>query len=500
MSNSPSAPTVDPKENIETLFSDEEIRSIKSRTVTGAFSYFFKTVLLQGLGLVTIFLLSAFFEPEDFGVYGYVTQIIGLLIFFSDIGLAAALVQKKKEPTLTDYRTVFTVQQMLSWLIVIIVLIINATGLVQRTVGQQGVWILLALAISFPLASLKTISSIQLERELKFSLLIVPQIFEQITFDGILIYFAWKGMGAGAYTWAILARSILGTIVMLVIKPWRVGFAINKKSLKFMLGFGAKFQLNDFLARIKDQLYFIVLGQFLPLNQFGFVQWAKNWSMYPYNLTVQNVMAITFPTFSKLQKRKDLLKKALEKSIFFISLLIFPILIGMCLMISPLTQVVGQYEKWQPAVTSFIFFALSIGWAAISTPLVNTLNAIGQINKTLKLMVIWTTLTWTVTPVTVWFFGFNGVALASLIVSFSSFLSIKFVQKFVDVDIWQQIWRQLLSVAGMAVVGFALQSLASQSLTRFIFSGFVIGLSYLVILLIVGREKLIAEVSSLRSK
>jgi O-antigen/teichoic acid export membrane protein len=499
MPNNPSATTIDHRKNVDELFSDEEIRSIKSRTVTGAFSYFFKTLLLQGLGLVTIFLLSAFFEPEDFGVYGYVVQIIGLLIFFSDIGLAAALVQKKQKPTLTDYRTAFTVQQMLSWLIVIIVLIIIATGVVQRTVGQQGVWILMTLAISFPLASLKTISSIQLERELKFSLLIVPQIFEQITFDGILVYFAWQGMGAGAYTWAILARSILGTIVMLIIRPWKIGFTINKKSLKSMLGFGAKFQLNDFLARIKDQLYFLVLGQVLPLNQFGFIQWAKNWSMYPYNLTVQNVMAITFPTFSKLQKRKDLLKKALEKSIFFISLLIFPILTGMCLMIMPLTQVVEQYEKWQPAVASFIFFALSIGWAAISTPLVNSLNAIGQINKTLKLMIIWTTLTWTITPLTLLFFGFNGVGLAALIVSFSSFLSIKFVRKYIDVDIWQQVWRQLVSVAGMAIVGIFLQTLASQSISRFIFSGLVIGLSYLTILMIIGHDKLIKEVKSLRS-
>lgn len=499
MPNHSSPTSIDSKQNVDELFSDEEIRSIKTRTVTGAFSYFFKTLLLQGLGLVTIFLLSAFFEPEDFGVYGYVVQIIGLLIFFSDVGLAAALVQKKQEPTLTDYRTAFTVQQILSWLIVLIVLIINATGIVYRTVGQQGEWILMALAISFPLASLKTISSIQLERELKFSLLIIPQIFEQLAFNGILVYFAWKGMGAGSYTWAILARSILGTIVMLIIRPWKIGLSINKKSLKSMIGFGAKFQFNDFLARIKDQLYFLVLGQVLPLNQFGFIQWAKNWSMYPYNLTVQNVMAITFPTFSKLQKRKDLLKKALEKSIFFISLLIFPILTGMCLMISPLTQVVEQYEKWQPAVASFIFFALSIGWAAISTPLVNALNAIGQINKTLKLMIIWTTLTWTITPITILLFGFNGVALAALIVSFSSFLSIKFVRKYVDVDIWQQVWRQLLSVIGMTVVGFALQSLASQSISRFIFSALIIGLSYLIILIIIGHDKLIKEIKSLRS-
>lgn len=499
MQKNPSFDSMDPRKNVDEFFSEDEIRSIKSKTVTGAFSYFLKTVLLQGLGLVTIFLLSAFFEPEDFGVYGYVIQIIGLLIFFSDIGLAAALVQKKKEPTLTDYRTAFTVQQILSWIIVLLVLIISATGIVQRTVGQQGVWILLALAVSFPLASLKTISSIQLERELKFSLLIVPQIFEQVTFDVILVYFAWQGMGAGAYTWAILARSILGTIVMLVIRPWRIGIKISKKSLKSMLGFGAKFQLNDFLARIKDQLYFLVLGQILPLNQFGFIQWAKNWSMYPYNLTVQNVMAITFPTFSRLQKRKDLLKKALEKSIFFISLLIFPILVGMCLLISPLTQVVEQYTKWQPAVISFILFALSIGWAAISTPLVNALNAIGQINKTLKLMIIWTTLTWVITPIAMLLYGFNGVGIAALVVSFSSILSIKFVKKYIAVNIWDQVWRQLLAAVGMVIVGLILQGIASQSISRLLFTATTMGLSYFVTLIIFGHDKLIKEIKSLRT-
>jgi len=488
----------DTTSDIEEILSSDEIKSIKKRSVTGAISYFMKTALLQFLGLTTAFILSAFLDPEDFGVYGYVTQIIGLLIFFSDIGLAASLVQKKEEPTLTDYQTAFTVQQALSWFIVLMVLIITQTGLVQNKVGVDGVWIMLALAISFPLASLKTISSIKLERELKFSLLIVPQIVEQIIFDGLLIYLAWRGMGVVAYAWAVGARSLIGTMVMLCIKPWRVGIRFSKDSLKKLLGFGIKFQLNDFLARIKDQLFYLIIGQMLPLNQFGYIQWSKNWSMYPYNLTVQNVMAITFPTFSRLQNRKDLLQKALEKSIFFISLLIFPILVGMAVLVTPLTTVIEHYTKWQPAILSFVLFALSVGWAAISTPMVNTLNAIGQINKSLKLMIIWTVLTWTITPVAMLLFGFSGVAIAAFIISFSSFLSVYFVRKFVRVNVWEQIWRQLVGSIGMCLAGVALIGFASQSLTRFLFVGVVISFVYLFLIFAIGHKKIIDEVKSLR--
>lgn len=495
----PNQTSIDTTHDLEEILSDDDVQSIKKRSVTGALSYFFKTAILQFLGLTTAFILSAFFDPEDFGIYGYVTQIIGLLIFFSDVGLAASLVQKKDEPSLTDYRTAFTVQQLLSWLIVLIVFVLTRFGFIQSKIGNDGLWIMIALAFSFPLASLKTISSIKLERELKFSLLIVPQLIEQVLFDGILIYLAWRGVGVVAYAWAITVRSLIGTVVMLSIKPWRVGIEFSKESLKKLLGFGVKFQLNDFLARIKDQLFFLFLGQLLPLNQFGYIQWSKNWSMYPYNLTVQNVMAITFPTFSRLQHRKDLLKKAIEKSIFFISLLIFPILVAMSVLISPLTVVIEHYTKWQPAILSFILFALSVGWAAISTPLVNTLNAIGQINKSLKLMIIWTVLTWVITPITLYFFGFNGVAIASIIISFSSVLSVFFVKKFVNVDVWQQVWRQLVGAVGMCLAGVLLLDLASQSITRFLFTGVIMALVYCILVFMVGHNKLIAEIKSLRS-
>lgn len=492
----PTAP--DTTEDLEEALSKLEVDEIKNKTVTGTFFYFLKTGLVQVIGLVSAFFLSAFFAPEDFGVYGFITQIIGILIFLSDIGLAAALIQKKSEPDIKDYRTAFTVQQLLSWFIVAISLAIIATGYIYRQVGNEGEWILLALAVSFPLASIKTISSIKLQRELEFSKLVFPQILEQLAFHGLLIVMAWQGFGVIAYAWAIIARSLIGTAAMLAIKPWRIGITISMSSLKNMIGFGVKFQLNDFLARIKDQLFYLVLGIILPLREFGYIQWAKTWSMYPYNLTVQNVMAVTFPTFARLQKRKDLLRAAIEKSIYFISLLIFPILGGMICLIWPLTNVVQDYAQWQPAIPSFIMFALSIAWAAISTPLVNTLNAIGKINRSLKLMVIWTALTWTLTPLLLWQFGMNGVALAALLISFTSGLAIKFVKDYVDLNIWNQVYRQLAAAVLMVFVGWMLQDFMAQGFSRFLLGGVVIGLVYAAGIAVFGLKKIVSEVKSLR--
>ena len=485
---------------LEPKLSEAAVEEIKQKSLSGVVSFFIRTVILQGIGLVSTLVLSAFLSPSDFGVYGIVTQIIALLIFFSDIGLASSLIQKEQEPSKKDYQTAFSVQQLLSWLIFILVALMVHYDVFTGKIGQTGNGVLLALAFSFPLATLKTIPSIILERKLDFNKLVLPQIFEQIVFHVVLIVLAWRGHGIASYTYAVLARSIIGVAVMQIIQPWLAWPHINRQSLKTLLNFGVKFQLNDLLARIKDQLYFLALGAYLPLDQFGYLQWSKNWSMYPYNLTVSNVMSITFPTFSRLQGHKQVLKRAIEKSLYFISLFIFPLLLGMCVFIQPLTEVIARYAKWQPAIPSFILFTLSVAWAAISTPLTNALNAIGKINQTLKLMVFWTVLTWLLTPVLLWKFSYNGVALAAFLISFTSILSVLMIKKYMQIDIWQNVKVQLLSALIMAGAAYVTLESWSQSLPMMLSGVLLSALLYGLSLLVLGRQRLLAELKSFKKK
>lgn len=477
-----------------------ELQDLKKKSVSGALSYFGRTIFLNIIGFVASVVLSWYFNPEDFAVYGYVLQFIGLLVFFSDIGLAASLIQKKEQPTLKDYRTAFTTQQILAWFIFLATLLIIKSGIVTQSVGSSGNWILLSLGISFPLASFKTISAIKLERHLDFSKLVIPQILEQIAFNLILIFMAMSHFGVISYAYAILARSLIGAVAMFAIKPWKIGLSFDKKSFKNLFHFGAKFQLNDLLARIKDNLFYIVLIRFMSPTQYGYIQWAKTWSMYPYNMTVNNVMAITFPTFSRLQHNKKALGTAIEKSLFFITLVIFPMIVGMSFFIGPVTMVFSQFSKWQPAVFSFSLFTLGIAFAAISSPLVNTLNAIGKINQSLYLMLMWTALTWTVTPYFLFKFGFNGVAMSAILIAFTSVIPIYLVKKVVTINVWNQISRQLVFAVIMAFIAYMGREFWSLGIKNLLAGMLLVSASYGSLWLLFGRDKLFAEIKSLSNK
>ena len=474
------------------------IEDVRRKSIRGVMSYGLRTFVLYGINIVAGLILSAYLSPADFGVYFVVSSIIGLVTFLSDIGLAAALVQKKEAPTTAELRTTFTVQQILAFLIVGIMMVVAPVLKAQNKIGDAGIWLLFALAFSFVFASLKTIPSILLERKLEFAKLTFPQILETLVFNIIAVTFAVRVMGVLSYVYAVFARSIVGVIAIYFLQTWPIGIAFSKDALKGLLKFGAKFQLNDLLARLKDDLFVVVLGLFFPSTQMGYISWAKKMSLYPYQFSVNSVMSVTFPVFARLQEHPERLKRAIEKAMYFISLLIFPVLVGLSTLMFALTIVFPRYHQWQPALLSLAFFCFEIAMSAISTPLTNTLNAIGKIDLTLKLMMMWTALTWTITPVMIFFFGFNGVAIGSAVIGLSSFITVALVKKHVSIEFVEQIWRQVIaSVVMGAVLVFNLH-VWSQSFMWLGIGVLVGAIVYGTTFLLIGYKKFLFEVRSLR--
>jgi len=474
------------------------IEDVRRKSVRGVVSYAIRTIALQVIGFVATVLLGYFLTPADFGIYFIVTSVVGLLTFLSDIGLAAALVQKKEQPTIEELRTTFTVQQMLACAIFALTIILTPLWNMQNGLHGDGLWLLYALGFSFVMASFKTIPSILLERKLEFSKLVFPQILENLTFYGIAVMLAWKGFGVMSYTYAVLARSVIGVVSIYMIQSWSIGLAFSKDALRRLLKYGMKFQLNDFLARIKDDLFIVVLARFLDPSQMGYVSWAKRWSLFPYQFSVNSIMSVTFPTFSRLQDHPEKLKRAIEKSIYFITLVIFPILVGLSVLAFPMTELIPKYAKWQPAIPSLYFFCINVAFAAISSPLVNTMNAIGKINNTLKLMMMWTVLTWTLTPVAVYMFSFTGVAVASALIAASSYATVWMVKKYVKIEAIDQIWRQ--GIASLLMGGVLAWGLPYWE-KSFVWMGVGVAVGvgvYVAGCVVLGYKKLMFEVNSLR--
>lgn len=474
-----------------------DIAAVTKRSIHGIFALVTRTFIIQIISFVVNFLLTVYLTPAIFGVYYVVTSVIAFLTYFSDIGLAAALIQKKEEVTEEDLRTTFTIQQALVISVVIIALFATPHVAKFYHLPPDGVFLFQALIIAFFLSSLKTIPSVLLERQLHFEKLVIPQIVETLFFNIVALVLAIKGFGITSFAWAVLARGITGVIAMYIVSPWRIGFGFSKGEAKKLLSYGVPFQLNSFIALLKDDLMVAYIGKVLPLAQVGYIGFAQKWAFAPLRLIMDNVIRITFPSFSRLQHETDHLVKAIEKSLFALALLIFPSLVGLVTLAPAFVHIIPKYQKWEPALLSLGLFAFGSALSAISTPLTNALNAIGKIKISLYLMVFWTVLTWVLSPLFIVLFGFNGFAGASLVISLSVVLVISLTKKYIPFSI-KHLW---VPTVGSIVMGFVLLlgvRILPQTLFSVIFLILLGSLVYLSTTFLLAREEVMKDITLIR--
>ena len=475
-----------------------DIALIKKRSIRGVFALTSRTFAIQIISFIANFLLTIFLSPSAFGVFFVVSAAIAFLSYFSDLGLAAALIQKKEEITKDDLKTTFTIQQILVISVVVIAFLLSKFVGEFYNLEKQGTFLFQALAIAFFLSSLKTIPSIILERNLRFEKLVIPQIVETLVFSVVVVVLAVKGFGITSFSYAVLARGISGLVVIYIISPWRISIGFSKESAKKLLSFGLPFQLNSFLALIKDDLFVAYLGKVLPLSAVGYIGFAQKWAFMPLRLILDNVIRITFPSFSRLQDEKEILAKAIEKSIFAACFMIFPALVGLVILAPYFVNIVPKYLKWEPAIFSLFFFSLNAAFSSISTPLTNALNAVGKIKTTLKLMVFWTAATWFLTPLFIKIYGFNGVSIASFIIACSVVLVVIIAKRSISFSIRNAVMYPGISALIMGIfVFFAGETFVKGFISLFL----VIGISamiYFLTIYVFAKKQLLMDIALIK--
>lgn len=443
---------------------ESAIEIIKQKTTKGIVFLSFRNLSVQAISIAGFFILSLLLDPGEIGLFAVVAETIGILAYFSDVGLASALVQQKKEVNPKDLQTAFTVQQFLVITSLIILAIFYPQISHSRNYGQKELWIVFSLCFAFFTGSLKTIPTVLLERKLNFKLLSIIDIIENCLFYIIAVIFALMGFQSLSYAYAIFIRSSIGLILIYLYSPWNLGLSFSLASAKKLFKFGIPFQLNSFIAVAKDRLSSVLVAGIIGRESFGLLSWAQKGPRVPLSL-MDAIMKVTFPTFSRLQDHPDILKRSLEKSSYFIALLVFPALAGISLIAPDFISIIPKYHKWYPAVFPLYLFSINAALAAITTPITNAFNAIGKITLTTKFMIMWTILTWIFYPLLSYRLGYQGTALATLLVGSSSIIVWFFAKRHFNVNIYSTLYHPVISTLVMiaAVLPISLLSISSSS-------------------------------------
>ena len=468
---------------------DFDLQMVAKKSVSGIFALVGRTFIVQVMTVVSNFVLTIYLEPSMFGIFFVVSTINIFLSYFQDIGLAALIVQKKEQPTQDELKTAFTIQQILVFSIVIIAFLLSPVLVHLFHLTPDGLYVLYAYLISFILSSLKTIPTVLLERQLDFQKLVIPQVAEGLVYSIALIVFAVWGLGVNTFTIAILLRSFVGLPIIYWIQPWRPGFALKKSLVKQLVTFGTPFQANSILALLKDDLLNLYIASVLPLTQVGYIGFGQKWAAMPLRLVMDNVIKVTFPSYSRMQHDKNALRMLVEKSLYMIAFFIFPVVAGIIVFSPYLIEMLPRYEKWEPALLALFYFSLNTLFASISVPLTNLLNAIGKVKITLNYMVFWTFLNWGLTVLFIKWFGYNGVAAASFLVAASVLIILPQVKKFVDFSFFRPIWKQFLAAVFMGLGVLALGPWIT-SLINLAIVMVIAGVIYIVILYLISKKEL----------
>lgn len=391
---------------------------LKSHSISGGFNTILAQLVSFIINISSTIVLARLLTPEDYGLVAMVTAVTGFVSIFKDMGLSAAIIQKK-ELNQNQVSSVFWINCLVSLGIAIIVAF--TSSLLVNFYNEQRLFnITLVFALSIFLTGLSLQHNALMKRQMKFKTLSKINIISSVTslITGIIL--AWKGFGY----WAIVATTICpplySTIALWIACDWRPHLEFKTKNTKSILSFGAGltgFDLVNYFSRNMDN---VLIGKFVGSNALGIYSKAYQLLLLPITQLRDPLNTVALPALSSLQSDKWKYNHFFRRYLFTLAFFSMPLVVYCAVFSEEIISVILG-EKWLEA--SYVFKLLAI--AAFIQPVASTqgllLITTGQSRRYFVLGIMGA-----ICNVTGFIIGVNwgmeGVAIAYALVTYTLFI------------------------------------------------------------------------------
>lgn len=322
-------------------------RSIKWNTIDRV-----STQLLYAVvGIVLANLLS----EKDFGLVGLLLGFQAFANLFVDSGFGTALLQKKN-PTETDYSTVFWFNLVVSSAIYIILFF--CAPMIARTFHGEMILIPLSrvLFLTFVINALSIVQTNRLMKRMDVKMLAVANTLGLVVSGIVGVWMAVTGWGVWALVWQYVVLGIVKTLWLWITGKWwpTGGFSFN--SLKQIYRVGLSVFSSSMLNTVCLQIYTFVIGA-LNFTLLGVYTQADKWSKMS-SASVSQILTATFvPLLSGVQDDPDTFHRYMTRVNRFTAFLLFPVMFGLAAIGAPLFHTLFG-NKWDAAIPIFQILTL----------------------------------------------------------------------------------------------------------------------------------------------
>jgi O-antigen/teichoic acid export membrane protein len=272
---------------------------------------------------------------------------------------------QKKEISDEDVRASFTSAFFLGMLFTTLVCLCAplATYIFDN---EKIVPIIRIMALSFFLSGLSTTAISLLRRNFAFGALAVTEIFSYVVGYGIIgVLLAYNGFGVWSLVVGTLSQSAFLAFLAYIFCQHRLSFIYSWKYYKPLYSFGGRISVISFFEFIGSNLDMLTIGHFLGAASLGIYNRASMLVNLPAQYITSSFSIVLFPSFSKVQKEIERLKKAYLSTIMVFSAILFPTCLGMASASREIVLVILG-EKWITAIPVLQLLSIAVPFNLLS--------------------------------------------------------------------------------------------------------------------------------------
>ena len=304
----------------------------------------------DGLHMIVKLILARLLLPEEFGIIGFAVVFTGIIKVLSDMGMSAALIQRKDEDLKpVDYDTAFWAG--IVWGLFLAAIVTFAVAPIAASFFNEPLLktIIPVLSISFLLKPLTTVHIVNITREMDFKKIVLPRNISNITAAVIAIIMALTGFGV----WSLVFQRVLTNLFLAVIywfvSDWRPKIRFSPISFKKIFSFGVYTTGTKVLNFLTGNIDYLIIGKMLGAQPLGVYSLAYNLTYVVRGQIMNVVNKVFYPVYSKIQDDASTIKRYYFKVIKYNCIVIYPIMVGLILLAKPLV-LLGLGERWSDAV------------------------------------------------------------------------------------------------------------------------------------------------------
>ena len=314
--------------------------------------------------------LARLLGPTEYGLFALGVIIVGLSTFFSDMGLAYGLIQKKTV-NIDDIRFVWTWQCILG-ISVSSIIFTNAGSLANLFTKPEAEFIFQSLSLVILINAVTSLSTNLLKKSLNYKVLQISELFSYfLGFGCVGIPLAIAGYGGVSLVAAWLVQSGSNLIILYFQVRHPLTFKLWTTDGGHMLRYGATVLGTNLINWVLNGADKILVGRIFPSYTVGLYTTAFNFVNAPSSAIYGNLQSIVFSACARLQDNHQALREVFLRLLSLITLVTFPLFILIGVGSEFIIETVYG-PKWLDAAQLLTPFALVMPFLliwGISTPI-----------------------------------------------------------------------------------------------------------------------------------